>query len=480
MDTYTGVVQCWELDFNYIFNSITGELKLVYNKEDVIDRYHSMFCCETSSGVFEYRGDLPYIAEEVLEANCNEMKNGIIFIPQSGKAVRSVRHNIFSRMEIIVEIIAYIEKKTGQREYNKAAFDGVCLNHIYPPIKGYRAILSESEKDKDKIFELRTEELNRRMTDRQELKVDNMVVSTYYTISPKISFNITTDTPVVFQSNLVFEFSPTDNYRFTYMLAQRVKLFLGFLTFQREIGKFGVSLYYKHLSGYLPFGEMYIVDSSMSHKGDLRFDSTHLARNRYIEIELLDGIDREILQDIIGNALYLRHLPYSNRDKLVIDESKFVLTTAAFEYEFNRLYPEGIPRKEASVASMECVNKLLSDLIDEKTGKVKKILRNMQRDITNKVRLQEKIKHAVIELDEVMKIFVKLIYGDEETNYNLIGQRIGEQRNRFAHGKIDINEHIGYDVNFLRCLLLAMQLRKYNASDDKIKQAISSLFGFVI
>ena len=57
-----------------------------------------------------------------------------------------------------------------------------------------------------------------------------------------------------------------------------------------------------------------------------------------------------------------------------ITAATFVMITAAFEWEFRKLYPDGVTKKEKVIKAEQNVIEWLSQLIDEKKGEEKKIL----------------------------------------------------------------------------------------------------------
>ena len=59
-----------------------------------------------------------------------------------------------------------------------------------------------------------------------------------------------------------------------------------------------------------------------------------------------------------------------------------------------------------------------------------------------------------------------------------MGERLGKQRNAFAHGDLD-KDFIGLsllDLIFLEMIIYAMQLRYFGIEDVLIKHAINNLF----
>lgn len=73
-------------------------------------------------------------------------------------------------------------------------------------------------------------------------------------------------------------------------------------------------------------------------------DEASIKAERYIRQKDIAGLEGKILGDIAEDRLYLRHIPDSYKVALHINAARFVMITAAFEWEFRRLYPDGIPK----------------------------------------------------------------------------------------------------------------------------------------
>lgn len=69
--------------------------------------------------------------------------------------------------------------------------------------------------------------------------------------------------------------------------------------------------------------------------------------------------------------LYTRHIPESYAAGKHIDAARFVMIIAAFEWEFRRVYPDGIPRDEKQKQIEEKATEEIEKLIQNSTGKLK-------------------------------------------------------------------------------------------------------------
>ena len=155
------------------------------------------------------------------------------------------------------------------------------------------------------------------------------------------------------------------------------------------------------------------------------------------------------------------------------------MTTAAFEWEFDQTHPSGVKKSESRISAEQRASQELDGLIKKSTGKTKEILRFLRKSIGFD-NLESKFLQASSECDSVIGLFGKHLYGinGEEFSYSAIGKRLANQRNNFAHGKIDKepDSMAILDLLFLRYFILAIQLKRIDVSDASIRKAINELF----
>lgn len=80
----------------------------------------------------------------------------------------------------------------------------------------------------------------------------------------------------------------------------------------------------------------------------------------------------------------------------------------------------------------------------------------------------------------MLDVFGRSMYKLNNISYehSKIGERIGKQRNNFAHGNLDkefINESL-LDVVFLEQIVLAMQLQYFGIDEVETKKIINEVF----
>lgn len=175
----------------------------------------------------------------------------------------------------------------------------------------------------------------------------------------------------------------------------------------------------------------------------------------------------------------MRHLPNSYDAGRQIDAARFVMITAAFEWEFRRIFPDGVVKKDKKIEAEKQATQVLQELIDDSTGELRSIYKYLQKNIGSNP-LSGKIAFVGKSLAETIDMFGKYLYSlnDEELKYSEMGERLSQQRNNFAHGNLD-KDFVGLsllDLIFLEIVLYAMQLKYYGLEDINIKKAVNELF----
>ena len=304
--------------------------------------------------------------------------------------------------------------------------------------------------------------------------VDGKNVSVYFGISRMMSTKIW-EPPMTLSSNMMFEFDATDDYRFVLRLWYIGKQFIQFLCYRKNVEFSKVELAAPCENGtHETFAELYVLDEGV----DTEIQT--LKDGRYIKQAYISGHEGQILSDIASEKLYLRHLPDSFQSGKHIDAARFVMITAAFEWEFDRLFPDGICKSKERVEAELIVSQKLNELIDTSSGKTKKIYKSLLKCIERRPSLANKIEKIGSDMGALLEPFGQQLYGfnKEELNYTDMGKRLGDQRNYFAHGDLD-KDFIGLsllDLIFLQRIIYAIQLKISGLEDKQIQRAINDLF----
>ena len=155
------------------------------------------------------------------------------------------------------------------------------------------------------------------------------------------------------------------------------------------------------------------------------------------------------------------------------------MITAAFEWEFKRAYPDGLPKKESTLRAESEVESAIQSLINQSTGKVKHKYQFLKKLIRTDS-LQNEIIQIGKDFDDLIGTFGRHLYNQngQELHYEEMGKRLADQRNHFAHGDLS-KEFIGLsllDLIYLEYTIYALQLKHYTIPDDKIRKSINDLF----
>ena len=324
-----------------------------------------------------------------------------------------------------------------------------------------------------RVFTFTTKDLNTTTTPKQQFYLDNHLVYVQFCISRGFHPGIDS-VPISLSSVMSFTFEPTNDYIFIYQLCFFAKRFLQFLCYRKDVYLPKATLSTPFGNGqHESFATLYILQDQN------KSSSSPLKNNQLIQISYLSGSEGKILTDICNNTLYLRHLPSSYENGRHIDESRFVMITAAFEWEFKRAYPDGLPKKESTLRAESEVESAIQSLINQSTGKVKHKYQFLKK-LIRADSLQNEIIQIGKDFDDLIGTFGRHLYNQngQELHYEEMGKRLADQRNHFAHGDLS-KEFIGLsllDLIYLEYIIYALQLKHYNIPDDKIRKSINDLF----
>ena len=369
---------------------------------------------------------------------------------------------------MVVKLIGYILRDRGINYINRVTFKSQEINCIYPINQAYQFIYEKMGK-----VSLITKEFNTTLTKEQEFVVNKIKVKSHFYITTN-TCNTLIDSPLSINSALIFDFEKTNDYKFILRLFYIAKQFIQFLCYRRDVYLPNVDLYapYENVK-YLKFATLHIIDELHS------CDLNSLKEKRYISQSLIVGYEGKILADIADNLLYLRHLPETYKSGRLIDASRFIMIMAAFEWEFKRMYPDGIPKDSNTIQIENEAMEAIEDLINKSKGKLKKKYKFLKNLISSD-NLQSKIIKTGNDFDDAIGNFGKNLYelNNEILDYSKMGDRLANQRNNFAHGNLN-KDFIGFsllDLIYLEYIIYAMQLRYYGISDINIRKAINNLF----
>ena len=464
LNLYTGKLNYKDIDFSFAFDQ--NELRLIPpdDKRHTVEWEWTMKPLGNGKYVF---ADPMQVGVEWLEGECNETKSKIVFLPKQGSYVGI--HNSIVRIELRGYILCKYERDT----IDKISFTCPEINYIHPVNHAFSYSFNDESFAENGIVTLTTQDFDATTTERQKFVVDGKEASAYFGISRTISTKIH-EPPLSVESSLIFEFEATNDYSFILRLWRIATDFIRFLCYRSNIFIKEVDLAAPYKDGkHEHFATMYLLGTTKE------FEAEVLKKGRYIKQAYIAGQEGKILSDIASDNLYLRHLPETYKSGRHIDAARFVMITAAFEWEFHRSYPNGVQKSEATITAENAISEEIQQQIENTTGKKKSIYKFLKRRVKSDS-LQSEIIQVGKDYSEIIDIFGNRLYhlNDQELKYSEMGQRLSDQRNHFAHGDLD-KDFIGLsllDLIYLEYVVYAMQLKNYGVDNLKIQKAINELF----
>jgi len=459
---YTGQLTYNNIDFTFVFAG--EELRLIPPKDKCSYIYFNWIMTPIAEGT--YTSNNLILEENYLLGFCNETNQNIIFLTRPKSCIG---HNNYV---LIINVIAYIVCKHNYNLINQITFNNPEINAIYPINEAYSITISGGLKP-DGVVTITTDGFNSTTTTKQIFSVEGKEITSYFGISRETSMAITKP-PLSLNSSIIFEFMPTNDYELMLRLWRIAKDFLGYLCYRKDI-------YLPYAKLFAPYDDkrslevatLYVVGE------DERTSFEDIEKGRYIKQKLIDGHEGQILNDIASGELYLRHILESYESGRHKDAAKFIMITAAFEWEFRRNYPDGIEKKEATKQAEKQAEDAIMDLLNNSHGKLKSIYKFLSGLIKSDS-LQSEIDQIGKDYYEIIDVFGQNLYSinNKQIVYSDIGKRLSSQRNHFAHGDLD-KEFIDLsllDLIFLEYIVYAIQLKHYGLETTNIQNAINDLF----
>lgn len=176
----------------------------------------------------------------------------------------------------------------------------------------------------------------------------------------------------------------------------------------------------------------------------------------------------KLLSRFYSSNIYLWHIPHGVYDKNILTSGKYVTALAGFEYEFDYSKLK-INHKSASANARKNIKKRLRNLSRNSNSKQKKIL-SLLIKVVDEDSISEELWSVVSHQEKFMTNIGNDLYLRFETPFVLkeICERIGKQRNAFAHGKImaQFTKETVADYFFLDRIIYVLQLENCGYLDE--------------
>lgn len=458
----TGKLNMMGYEFFYTFDKKI--LYLIAKEDEKEEIINSWFLKKIDDGIYSYPGEPKYIEEDFLIGNVNETNEVITFLPN--KSLRIFENN----GKIIVPVSGFFYSNSMLPSISRIEFTCSELNYIFPLNQAFE--ISYDAMEHNGKISINTLDFEKTTTDKQIFEFKGEEVEVYFGINRIMSYTID-EPPLKLTSTMNFKFKETQDYSYVLEFNRIAKEFIQFLCNRKNIIFDDIIL--KNDNKSIGFFHELGLESNI--------ENIPLKEGRYIKQSLISGYEGKILTDISKNNLFLGHLGKTYSDSRVIDASSFVLRTAAFEWEFGKLFKEVGTKKEATLKIEAEATREIDILINDSQGNLKKIYKKLKKSIPTFVSLSEKINIVFDEYGEViLDRFGKYLYGINDISYDHsdIGIRMAKQRNNFAHGNLDkefINESL-MDVVFFEQVVLVMQLKYFDLDNNTINNIINNLFRY--
>lgn len=466
LTVYTGQLVYKDITFTFIFDK--SELRLIPPKERIDEINLEWIMTPIEKGVYTFKDQLK-MTEPFLVGKCNENGHKFIFVTQPESRIGNRNSVLF------VQIVAFIECLSDKELIGKISFSNSEIDHIYPTNQALQYSFDIAKSQCNGIFSVTTKDNESTTTEKQCFFVDEKEVQVSFGIKRTLHSGIE-KAPMTLTSMIQFEFNPTNDYSFILRLWRIAREFIRFLCYRRNINMPSadlISVDPNKDNKHERFGTIYIINENYEPEPET------LKSVRYIKYEYISGHEGEILNDIADNSLYTRHFPETYESGRHIDASRFIMITAAFEWEFHREYPSGVPRSEKSAQIENIATNAIQSLIDSSSGKLRDKYQFLKKLIKSDSLEKEIIKMGK-DYDEVIGFFGKYLYklNGETLVYSEMGKRLSNQRNHFAHGDLD-KDFIGLsllDLAYMEYAVYALQLKHYGIDSNNIQKSINCLF----
>lgn len=400
----------------------------------------------------------------VMEGNIAGAGNTILFF---------IKRRIYKSMgEYKFQILSYIEYDNEIKLIERLSMQCKELDAFYSIRKAYDFEMFHPTGE----VNLRVNSLDSSRDDLSFL-INGKSIRATLSISRNVSSS--SNSPVTINSTIAFTFEKSNDYSFFMKIVNLIKDFLKIVTYRRNISIEQVILKEKNEEGtYRNVGKLVFPEEQ-----EFERESDKLINQRMIDFSILKQHTADLFQLLASGEIYKDHIPQNSKDKNIITPARFILITAAFEWEFRSSYGNVKAAENSSYKKIQTdIMNHIDVLIKTNSGKKKKYARTFQKIVSNSgMSLSEKILKVLGDAEGILNKYIDYLYSINEiegVKHSDIAERLQIQRNNYAHGNIDkdLDFLVILDLLVLEWLIYVLVLRKAKMSDAQIDHAINKLF----
>ena len=227
-----------------------------------------------------------------------------------------------------------------------------------------------------------------------------------------------------------------------------------------------------HLTLGLTYSELFIPHQKQ--EKDLVEDLNNTYSDSICWADIYQYIPK-LFELMCNDDLYMLNLKSSIVERLSAGIYSASLDAAAFDSEFDKLYPNGLKHREQKIEAEKEIETVIKSLCEQSTGDKRKIYKKLLSKIKSET-LCDKMEMAFEDnkdcLASLKKRFApKLTYDD-------ISMMCSEFRNNVDHGNKygEIDDQLVCAFIMLRGLVYSMQLRRCGVKDKEIDSIVYKLF----
>lgn len=459
---YTGRITYRDIEFDFSFDG--DNLKLIPPDDKKAEVMWEWGMESIAPGV--NIGPRPLCLNQTfLKGPCFETGKEIIFL-----FFKNQRFGFYNSI-LEIQVVGYIDYIIAGNKINQLSITCPEISAIH----SHRKALNVSNNYEKGIIQIETKPFNETTTERKSFICNGVECGIEFAVTRGINWGKMEDSVLILRSCILLDFPETEDYDFIQDLCRIVKRTIEFLCYRKDIFLPEVTLY----SG-TEDGKQQVVGTLHLRNEEGTVDYKSINDGRYIRREYLEEKEGRLLNMISENSLYLRHIPEDYKSGRHYTAAKFIMIMAAFEWEYRKMYPEGVKKSVSHIEAENAVEKMIEGLIGEAINKKQKgILKHLLR-LVRTDNLSSRINQIGNEYDDLVGAFGQYLYriNGAELKCSEMGKRLEKQRNNFAHGNLDqkFDGDTLNDIIYLEYLIYAMQLKRVGLSDDSIRKAINDLF----